>query len=49
MMLIDGEDRVFMVDRDFCVFKVDNLKFPHNKTKMHLKDTLLDGVNCVAG
>ncbi|CAH2066083.1 unnamed protein product, partial [Iphiclides podalirius] len=43
MMLIDGEDRVFMVDRDNCIFKVNGLKFLHNKTMHHLKNTLLDG------
>ncbi|KPI98564.1 PREDICTED: mRNA-capping enzyme [Papilio xuthus] len=43
MMLIDGKDRVFMLDRDFSIFKVDGLIFLHNKTMKHLTDTLLDG------
>ncbi|CAH2104976.1 unnamed protein product [Euphydryas editha] len=43
MMLIDGEDEVYMLDRDNCVFKVHNLHFLHNKTNKPLKDTLLDG------
>lgn len=43
MMLIDGENEVYLLDRDNCVFKVHNLHFYHKKTKMPLKDTLLDG------
>ncbi|CAK1549641.1 unnamed protein product [Leptosia nina] len=43
MMLIDGEDEVYMIDRDNCVFKVHGLRFPHNKANRHLRDTLLDG------
>ncbi|XP_053602139.1 mRNA-capping enzyme [Plodia interpunctella] len=44
MMLIDGEDEVYMLDRDNCVFKVRGLKFPHRKDlRRHLTNTLLDG------
>ncbi|CAG5056469.1 unnamed protein product [Parnassius apollo] len=43
MMLIDGEDKVYMLDRDNCVFKAHGLKFLHNKTMKHLTNTLLDG------
>ncbi|XP_034827857.1 mRNA-capping enzyme isoform X2 [Maniola hyperantus] len=43
MMLIDGKDEVYMIDRDNCVFKVHNLQFLHNKDDRHLKNTLLDG------
>ncbi|XP_046973688.1 mRNA-capping enzyme-like [Vanessa cardui] len=43
MMLIDGEDKVYLIDRDNCVFKASNLHFFHNKTHEPLKNTLLDG------
>ncbi|XP_026737815.1 mRNA-capping enzyme [Trichoplusia ni] len=44
MMLIDGDDEVYMLDRDNCVFKVSGLKFLHSKDRRrHLKNTLLDG------
>ncbi|XP_075991956.1 RNA guanylyltransferase and 5'-phosphatase mRNA capping enzyme [Anticarsia gemmatalis] len=44
MMLIDGEDEVYMLDRDNCVFKVHNLKFVHrDELTRHLTNTLLDG------
>ncbi len=44
MMLIDGRDRVFFVDRDNCVFKVHDLTFIHRKMPhKHISDTLLDG------
>lgn len=44
MMLIVDDDEVYMIDRDNCIFKVDNLKFPHNTKPRHLRKTLLDGV-----
>lgn len=45
-MLIDGDDEVYMLDRDNCVFKVSGLKFLHSKDRRrHLKNTLLDGVS----
>ncbi|CAB3231409.1 unnamed protein product [Arctia plantaginis] len=44
MMLIDGEDEVYMLDRDNCAFKVPNLKFFHRSDlRKHLTNTLLDG------
>lgn len=44
MMLIDGENEVYMFDRDNCVFKVSGISFRHRKDlRKHLKDTLLDG------
>ena len=44
MMLIDGPDRVYFIDRDNAVFKVQNLKFYHRKAEdRHLSNTLLDG------
>ncbi|XP_047544524.1 mRNA-capping enzyme [Vanessa atalanta] len=43
MMLIDGDDKVYLLDRDNCVFKASNLHFFHNKTHEPLKDTFLDG------
>lgn len=45
MMLIDGQDEVYLIDRDNCIFKVNNITFPHNKDpNRHLRDTLMDGV-----
>lgn len=44
MMLISGEDEVYMLDRDNCAFKVHNLRFVHkDDLTRHLTDTLLDG------
>ncbi|XP_048350587.1 mRNA-capping enzyme isoform X1 [Sphaerodactylus townsendi] len=44
MMLIDGKDEVYMVDRDNSVFHVSNLEFPFRKDlRIHLENTLLDG------
>ncbi|KRT78546.1 hypothetical protein AMK59_7819, partial [Oryctes borbonicus] len=44
MMLIDGEDEVYLFDRDHNIFKVNGLRFPHRKDlHRHLKDTLIDG------
>ncbi|XP_030752482.1 mRNA-capping enzyme [Sitophilus oryzae] len=44
MMLIDGEDQVYLFDRDFRVFKVKNLRFLHRKNlNTHLRNTLLEG------
>jgi len=47
MMLIDGENRVFMFDRDNNVFHVSGLRFPRRKNPgEHVANTLVDGV-CV--
>jgi len=44
MMLIDGKDRVFFVDRDNCVFQASDMTFFHRKMPhKHISDTLLDG------
>lgn len=44
MMLIDGENEVYFIDRDNCVFQVSNLRFPRRKRPLeHISDTLLDG------
>ncbi|KAM3602318.1 uncharacterized protein V6R79_001826 [Siganus canaliculatus] len=44
MMLIDGKNEVFMIDRDNTVFHIANLEFPVRKAKhIHLSNTLLDG------
>ncbi|KAK2527737.1 Rngtt [Columba livia] len=44
MMLIDGKNEVYMVDRDNSIFHVSNLEFPFRKDlRTHLTNTLLDG------
>lgn len=44
MMLIDGENQVFFVDRDNAVFQVSGLYFPQRKNpESHIQNTLLDG------
>ncbi|XP_073483022.1 mRNA-capping enzyme [Aquarana catesbeiana] len=44
MMLIDGKNEVYMIDRDNSVFHVSNLEFPFRKDlRVHLTNTLLDG------
>ncbi|XP_048062171.1 mRNA-capping enzyme isoform X2 [Megalobrama amblycephala] len=44
MMLIDGKNEVYMVDRDNSVFHIANLEFPFRKDlRIHLSNTLLDG------
>ena len=46
MMLIDGKDRTYFIDRDNCVFQVDNITFLHRKMpNKHIASTLLDGVS----
>ncbi|XP_025061047.1 mRNA-capping enzyme isoform X4 [Alligator sinensis] len=45
MMLIDGKNEVYMIDRDNSVFHVSNLEFPFRKDlRTHLTNTLLDGL-----
>ena len=45
MMLIDGKDQTYFIDRDNCVFQVDNITFLHRKdANKHIGSTLLDGV-----
>lgn len=44
-MLIDGEDEVYLFDRDNCAFQVKNLRFPRKKDpNSHIENTLIDGV-----
>lgn len=44
MMLINGKNQVFMIDRDNSIFHIDNLEFPFRKDpRVHLSNTLLDG------
>ncbi|XP_059165251.1 mRNA-capping enzyme-like [Physella acuta] len=44
MMLVDGKDEVYMIDRDNCVFHVPHLNFYKRKDlNSYLGDTLLDG------
>ncbi|XP_026173837.1 mRNA-capping enzyme isoform X2 [Mastacembelus armatus] len=44
MMLINGKNEVFMIDRDNTVFHIANLEFPFRKDpRVHLSNTLLDG------
>lgn len=45
MMLINGKNEVYMIDRDNAVFHISNLEFPFRKDpRVHLSNTLLDGV-----
>ncbi|GAB6028283.1 hypothetical protein CHUAL_002461 [Chamberlinius hualienensis] len=44
MMLIDGDNEVYFVDRDNSIFQVANLQFPRRKQpNEHISHTLLDG------
>lgn len=44
LMYIKGAGEVYCIDRDNCVFKINNLTFPFRKNLyVHMKDTLLDG------
>nr|KAG5691358.1 hypothetical protein BaRGS_033407 [Batillaria attramentaria] len=44
LMLIDGRDQVYMIDRDNAVFHVPGLEFPKRKDlNSHLHSTLVDG------
>lgn len=46
MMVINGKNEVFMIDRDNSVFHIENLEFPFRKDpSTHLVNTLLDGVS----
>lgn len=46
MMLINGKNEVFMIDRDNTIFHIANLEFPFRKDpRVHLSNTLLDGVS----
>uniref|UniRef100_T1JE64 mRNA-capping enzyme n=1 Tax=Strigamia maritima TaxID=126957 RepID=T1JE64_STRMM len=44
MMLIDGENEVYFLDRENCVFHVSNIRFPRRKfVNEHVFGTLVDG------
>lgn len=44
MMLVDGKDKHFFIDRDNCVFQIKGLTFLNRKeSNNHLENTLLDG------
>ena len=43
MMLIDGEDEHYFIDRDNCVYKISGLSFLHREVKRPIKDTAIDG------
>ncbi|XP_036003485.1 mRNA-capping enzyme [Fundulus heteroclitus] len=44
MMLINGKNEVYMIDRDNTIFHIANLEFPFRKDlRVHLSKTLLDG------
>ncbi|KAM9704186.1 mRNA-capping enzyme [Menidia menidia] len=44
MMLINGRNEVYMIDRDNTIFHMANLEFPFRKDpSIHLSHTLLDG------
>uniref|UniRef100_A0A672GMF3 mRNA-capping enzyme n=1 Tax=Salarias fasciatus TaxID=181472 RepID=A0A672GMF3_SALFA len=44
MMLINGKNEVFMIDRDNTIFHIAKLEFPFRKDpRVHLANTLLDG------
>ena len=44
MMLINGKDETYFIDRDNCVYKISGLTFLNRKDKHeHLTDTLVDG------
>lgn len=44
MLLIDGEDELYFLDRDNHVFHVHGIRFPHRKDfNRHLTNTLVDG------
>merc|ERR1712127_380108 len=52
-MLLDGENEVYFIDRDNCVYQVSGLTFLHRKDETkHIKDTVMDGemvIDVVAG
>ena len=46
MMLIDGVNSIYMIDRDNAVYSVPKMVFPKRKDPAaNLTDTLLDGVS----
>ena len=46
MMLIEDENKIYMVDRDNTVFEISHLRFPKDADyTRHLTNTLVDGVS----
>ena len=46
MILIKGENKIYMVDRDNTVFKISHIRFPKDADyTRHLTNTLVDGVS----
>ena len=44
LLFISDENKIFMLDRDNCVFQIKNLRFPNRKDlNVHLKDSIFDG------
>ncbi|CAB4064581.1 RNGTT [Lepeophtheirus salmonis] len=43
MMLIDGPNNVYCIDRDNCYYKVANITFLEDNMQKDLEDTLVDG------
>jgi len=45
LMLIDGPQEIYFIDRDNCVFQAPGVTFPCRKDlHAHITDTLVDGV-----
>lgn len=44
MMLMNGENEIYMFDRDHNVYQVPKMRFIHRKENRPLKGTLVDGV-----
>jgi hypothetical protein len=45
MMLIENENRIYMLDRNNNAFQINHLSFPKDPNcQTHLINTLLDGV-----
>jgi mRNA-capping enzyme len=46
MMLIDGENKIYMFDRNHHVYQISHLRFPKDaECTRHLTNTLVDGVS----
>uniref|UniRef100_A0A915CSP3 Tyrosine specific protein phosphatases domain-containing protein n=1 Tax=Ditylenchus dipsaci TaxID=166011 RepID=A0A915CSP3_9BILA len=42
LVLIDGEDQIYAFDRDFNVFHIPKVKFPHRESERSICNTLVD-------
>lgn len=45
LMLIDGPEQIYFIDRDNCVFHSPKISFLFRDTGEHLSETLVDGVS----